>query len=129
MTVVVAPAFVRAATLVPPGHAPDAPRPLRAQRPVFLRPMLFHAAGTGYIAATVTKQEQPDPAAIPVARRVVLLVEPTLQLVAETWSDPATGAYRFNDLNPEARFTVQAYDHLGQWNAVIASNLAPKRTP
>ena len=102
---------------------------IRMRAPVLLRPLLGHAMGRAYIAATVKKQEQADPAAIPVARRVVLLVEPTLQVVAETWSDPATGAYRFDGLNPAARFTVVAVDHLHDWRAVIADNLAPERTP
>lgn len=94
---------------------------------VLLRPLLGHAMGRGHIAATVKKQEQADPAATPVARRVILLVEPTLQQVAETWSDQATGAYRFDGLNPDARFTVVAFDHLHQWRAVLADNLAPER--
>ena len=94
-----------------------------------LRPLLGYAMGRGHIAATVKKQEQSDPAAIPVARRVVLLVEPTMQHVAETWSDPATGACRFDSLNPAARFTIVAFDHLHDWRAVIADNLAPEAAP
>lgn len=91
-----------------------------------VKPLLTHAMGLGYIADTVEKQEDNDPAPSPVARRVVLLVEPTLQQVAETWSDPATGAYRFDGLSMSARFTVVAYDHLRNWRAVIADGLAAK---
>ena len=89
------------------------------------KPLLAHATGLGHIASTVEKQEEGDPAPLPVARRVVLLVEPTLQQVAETTSDPTTGAYRFDGLSMAARFTVVAYDHEHTWRAVIADNLAP----
>lgn len=113
--------------LLPIDWTPGARPALPLLVPVLLRPLLGHAMGRGHIAATVKKQEQADPAATPVARRVVLLVEPTLQQVAETWSDAATGAYRFDGLSPEARFTVVAYDHTHNWRAVIADNLAPER--
>lgn len=92
----------------------------------FCKPLLAQAVGMGYIASTVEKQVDNDPAPSPVSRRVVLLVEPTLQQVAETWSDPVTGAYRFDGLSMAARFTVVAYDHLGSWRAVIADGLAAK---
>lgn len=115
--------------LAPRDWSPGVPRAVQSLSPLQLRPLLGHAMGRGHISATVKKQEQADPAAIPVARRVVLLVEPAMQQVAETWSDPATGAYRFEGLNPAARFTVVAYDHLHDWRAVIADNLAPERTP
>ncbi len=82
--------------------------------------------GLGYIADVVEKQEKTDPAPSPVSRRVVLLVEPSLQQVAQTWSDPVTGAYRFDGLSMSARFTVVAYDHLRNWRAVIADGLAAK---
>ena len=115
--------------LTPQDWSPGSTRGMTPVAPALLRPLLGHAMGRGYIAATVKKQEQTDPAAIPVARRVALLVEPTMQHVAETWSDPATGAYRFDGINPGARFTVVAFDHLHDWRAVIADNLAPERTP
>jgi len=115
--------------LTPQDWSPGSTRGMPPAAPALLRPLLGHAMGRGHIAATVKKQEQTDPAAIPVARRVALLVEPTMQHVAETWSDPATGAYRFDGLNPAARFTVVAFDHLHDWRAVIADNLAPERTP
>lgn len=102
-----------------PGRFPLSPLAL-------VKPLLAHATGLGYIADVVEKQEESDPAPSPVARRVVLLVEPTLQQVAETWSDPVTGAYRFDGLNMSARFTVVAYDHLRNWRAVIADGLAAK---
>lgn len=92
----------------------------------FFQPLLAHGHGLGYIESTVEKQEEADPMPVPVARRVVLLVEPTLQPIAETMSDPLTGAYRFDGLSMSARFTVVAYDHLRNWRAVIADGLAAK---
>ena len=96
--------------------------------PMLLAKPLLAAAvglGNGFIASTVEKQESTDPAPLPLARRVVLLLEPTLQLVAETASDAATGAYRFAGLNPQARFTVISFDHAHKFRAVLADNLAP----
>ncbi|GEQ78188.1 hypothetical protein CTTA_5193 [Comamonas testosteroni] len=97
------------------------------QSVLLVKPLLAAAVGlgNGFIASTVEKQEQADPAPLPLARRVVLLLEPTLQLVAETVSDAATGAYRFDGLNPNARFTVISLDHLHMFRAVLADNLAP----
>lgn len=94
---------------------------------ITLRPLLGPAMGRGYIAESVFKQESSDPAPLPISRRVVLLLEPSLQCVAETWSDPLTGAYRFDGLNTEARFTVVSFDHTHHFRAVIADNLAPMR--
>lgn len=104
----------------------SAPRLLLQTPTLMWQALLEHAKGLGYIASTVEKQVDNDPAPSPVSRRVVLLVEPTLQQVAETWSDPVTGAYRFDGLSMAARFTVVAYDHLGSWRAVIADGLAAK---
>lgn len=93
--------------------------------PLLLRPLLSGAMGQGYIASTVEKQEAEDPAPLPIARRVLLFLEPTMQLVAETVSHADTGAYRFDGLNPDARFTVVALDHLHKFRGVLADNLAP----
>lgn len=63
--------------------------------------------------------------ATPVARRVVLIEERSGRVVSETWSNPQTGAYTFGELRPQARYTVLAYDHTGNFAAVIADNLSP----
>ena len=113
-------------SLVPPDFSHGLPGRFAPAKLVSVKPLLAHAIGLGFIASTVEKQEESDPAPSPVARRVVLLVEPTLQQVAETWSDPVTGAYRFDGLSMSARFTVVAYDHLRNWRAVIADGLSAK---
>ena len=112
--------------LPPPDFSNGLPGRFPLAATALVKPLLSHACGQGYIAATVEKQVDNDPAPSPVSRRVVLLVEPTLQQVAETWSDPVTGAYRFDGLSMEARYTVVAYDHLRNWRAVIADGLAAK---
>lgn len=122
----------RPATLVAPVFRPLLePRDFSGGGAVFprpqwvsARPLLAMAMGFGHIADKVEKQEEDDPSASPVARRVVLLLEPSLQYVAETTSDALTGAYRFDGLSMAARFTVVAFDHLHNWRAVIADNLA-----
>lgn len=94
---------------------------------LMVKPLLSGAMGRGHIASTVQKQEAEDPAPLPISRRVLLFVEPTMQLVAETVSNADTGAYRFDGLNPEARFTVVALDHLHKFRGVLADNLTPAR--
>lgn len=115
--------------LTPLDYSHGLPGRFPAAQLVSLKPLLAHAIGLGYIASTVEKQEADDPAPLPLARRVLLLVEPSMQLVAETTSDAATGAYRFDGLNPAARFTVISLDHTHKFRGVLADNLAPSVRP
>ncbi len=85
----------------------------------------IHFSGHGVIAGTVKEKGQPDQ---PLVRRVQLISENTRVLVAETWSD-ATGAYRFEHIDPAQRYTVVSYDHKQMYRAVIADNLRPERMP
>lgn len=100
---------------------------VRLLSPLLIKPLLSLAGGLGYIESKVEKQEADDPAPLPIGRRVLLFVEPSMQLVAETFSHPDTGAYRFDGLNPDARFTVVALDHMHKFRGVLADNLAPNR--
>ena len=75
------------------------------------------------IVGTVHEKGTPNQ---PVHRRVRLLRERDGHLVAETWSDPTTGAYRFERINGSYRYTVLAYDHTNAYRAVVADNLAPE---
>ena len=68
---------------------------------------------------------QPDQ---PLVRRVQLVSENARVLVAETWSD-ATGAYRFELIDPSQRYTVVSYDYKQMYRAVIADNLRPEMMP
>jgi hypothetical protein len=77
--------------------------------------------GIGQISGTV--KEKSTPVNTPLARRVVLLLEPSLQPVAETVSDAGTGAYIFQYVSLDKAFSVVAYDHLLNYRAEIANNL------
>ena len=67
----------------------------------------IHFSGHGFIAGTVKEKGQSDQ---PLVRRVQLVSENARVLVAETWSD-ATGAYRFDQIDPSQRYTVVSYDY------------------
>jgi len=78
--------------------------------------------GAGRIAGSVKIDSTPD---YPVWRRVRLFDKRDNRLVREVWSDPVTGAYVFEYINPVRLYVVIAYDHTGQYNAVVSDNLAP----
>jgi hypothetical protein len=82
----------------------------------------IHFSGHGVIAGTVKEKGLPDQ---PLVRRVQLISENTRVLVAETWSD-ASGAYRFETIDPAQRYTVVSYDYKQMYRAVIADNLQPE---
>lgn len=82
--------------------------------------------GAGRIAGTVKNAGTPD---FPVWRRVRLLYRRDGRLVREVWSDPATGAYSFDYINPAYTYTVIAYDHTGQYNAEISDDITPEPMP
>ncbi len=100
------------------------PKPVFLYPPCFISPLLAYLWGKGRITGTVKVTP-----ATPVARRVVLLREPGLQVVTETVSNPATGEYVFDRINPAVTYTVVSYDHTGQYRAVIADNQAPELIP
>lgn len=80
--------------------------------------------GRGRIVGTV--KNKTEPADTPVYRRVRLFKDRDGQCVAETWSDPVTGAYAFENINPAHKYTALSYDHTGQFRAVVADNLTPE---
>lgn len=65
----------------------------------------------------------------PVLRRVRLFDRRDNRLVREVWSDPTTGAYKFEFINPDRRYVVIAYDHAGVYNAEIRDNITPVLMP
>lgn len=79
--------------------------------------------GEGRISGTV--KEKNSPANTPLARRVVLLRDIDAQVIAETISDPITGAYEFVRLREGLKYTVLAFDHKHNYRAVVADNLEP----
>ena len=80
--------------------------------------------GRGRIVGTVKNKGEPSDT--PVYRRVRLFKDRDGHCVAETWSDPVTGAYAFENINPAHKYTALSYDHTGQFRAVVADNLTPE---
>lgn len=68
---------------------------------------------------SVKKNGAPD---IPVRRRVRLHDQPTGALVRETWSDPSTGAYGFENVR-EGVYYVLSIDHTGEYGGVIETDI------
>lgn len=80
---------------------------------------LSDLGGNGRIHGDVKKVGSPDS---PVWRRVRLFARRDGRLVREQWSDPVTGAYSFEYVNPSLEYTLVAYDHTGVYQAVISDN-------
>ena len=84
-------------------------------------------AGDQRIVGTVKEKAVPNDR--PVARRVLLFDERTHVVVRETWSDPVTGRYAFEEISPVPRYVVIAYDYQHNFRAVIADNLRAEPMP
>ncbi|MCK9993729.1 MAG: hypothetical protein Dbin4_02249 [Alphaproteobacteria bacterium] len=92
------------------------------------------AGGSGYLEGTTKVAGTPD---VPVRRRVHLVVQmsPRADLAFPgrisrgVWSDPVTGAWRFDYINTSAKFAAIAYDHTGVNDAVAKTNLVPTPLP
>lgn len=78
-----------------------------------------------------TTEVDATPVDVPLRRRVQLYNQRDGRLVRETWSDAATGAYRFDHIRggDDTRYFVVAFDHTGDKRAVIADNLLPEVLP
>ena len=87
---------------------------------------LSDLAGAGRIAGTVKVDSTPD---YPAWRRVRLFDRRDNRIVGETWSDPVTGAYSFDYINPARLYVVIAYDHTGVFNAEIRDSVTPEAMP
>lgn len=81
-------------------------------------------AGSGRVSGTV--KTTPN---TPVSRKVLLLREPTLEVVRTQWSDPVTGAYSFDSLDTTCTYSTVSYDYLHNFRAVIADGLIPEPMP
>lgn len=82
--------------------------------------------GAGRIAGSVKVDSSPD---YPVWRRIRLFDRRDNRLVREVWSDPVTGAYSFEYINPVRLYVVIAYDHTGAYNAEIRDAITPEPMP
>ena len=86
----------------------------------------FIHGGPGRITGTVEEKATPN---LPLRRRVRLHRDVDGLCVRETWSDAATGAYAFTDINPTYKYTAIAYDYAHNHRAVAVDNLTPEVTP
>lgn len=115
-----APVMVFDAPLAGAPSARTLPRALHGTRD------LSELGGAGRIAGTVKLDSTPD---YPVWRRVRLFDRRDNRLVREAWSDPVTGAYSFEYINPGRTYVVIAYDHTGVFNAEIRDSVTPEAMP
>jgi hypothetical protein len=83
-------------------------------------------AGNGRIQGTVKEKGTPD---MPLSRVVILIDERTGLPHAKTWSDGSTGAYEFQYVRMDRKYTIVSYDHTGTYRAVIADNQTPQPMP
>ena len=79
--------------------------------------------GTGYISGTTDVLALPDN--LPYGAKVRLIVDRTGLMVEEQITDPLTGAYRFDGLSKDFKFTVLAIDTAHNYRAVVADNITP----
>ena len=89
----------------------------------------IYRGGAGFVAGTVKERPKgaPEGSEVPVWRRVRLYDERRGACIAETWSDAATGVYRFDYVDMERIYTVLSYDHNGVFSAEVANGLVPER--
>ena len=81
----------------------------------------------GALRITGTTRNTGTPTA-PVARRVRLHDQLTGRVITDTWSNPTTGAYAFNNIRTGI-FYVTAFDHTGQFGGVIETDITPEPMP
>lgn len=123
-----APDAAKAFELTPSAVIRGPERPPVASR---VSPGLHHLdmehGGRYRIASTV--KAKGSPANIPLHRRVQLIRERGSLVIRETWSDPVTGDYVFDNISGDYTYTVVAYDYTHNYRAVIADNLTPELMP
>ncbi len=79
-----------------------------------------YRAGIGSVSGTVSVL------GTPAKRRVSLLDRKRLNVLAVTWSDPATGAYSFQGIDPDFDYLVVCDDHTQTYNAAAADWVKPE---
>lgn len=115
-----APTMAYAGTPYPGAHVV-----LPAPAPTFLYD--FNFGGRFKIDGTLKVDDTPTD--LPVARRLFLLAEPSLNRIASTFSDPVTGAYSFQNISNLYKYTIIAYDYTHTYRAVVADNITPDAMP
>ena len=85
----------------------------------------YGSGGRGRITGTVVLDLDPTPVDPPLRRRVLLIREDSGLVIRQTWSDAATGAYEFRDLDMSVKYTTVAHWGDDTYRAAIASGLTP----
>lgn len=123
-----APQPVRLTSFVARSSAwPGADRPAGAASAVPTRMRSFNNVnfgGWGRIYGTVAKKH--SPANIPLlSKRVFLIDETSMVVVASTFSDPVTGAFEFKGVREGVPYTVISYDEDHNFSAAVLDNKIP----
>lgn len=84
----------------------------------------FAGVGDGYVSGTIKTKS--TPADIPTLALVRLVRDQDGLLIQAQWTNPTTGAYRFDNLSLDYQYTVTAFDPAKNYRAVIADNITPK---
>lgn len=79
--------------------------------------------GAGVISGAVKKDDTPTD--VPLRRQVRALREVDSRFVREVWSDAVTGEYLIPDVDPAYKYTLLAFDHTGEFEAVVATGVTP----
>lgn len=82
------------------------------------------AGGGGFIAGILPGVLTVD--GVPAARQIELRIRShNRRVIATTWSDPNSGTYRFDDLNPSQEYDLIARDHNRVYSDIIIPALKP----
>lgn len=104
-----------------------APLPVRsAALGVITRARDMEFSGRGQFAGTLKTKGTPN---APAHRRIRLVRDRDALLVRETWSDAASGAWSFTEIDEAQAYTVEASDYEGNYRTVVASNVIPQLMP
>ena len=101
--------------------------PILAPRAIVTAKDYSTEGGRGLIADTV--ETKATPANLPIYCRVRLVRDLDGKVIRETWTDPATGAYRFDYFDENFTYSVIAYHPTVSLRAVIADHLTPGLMP
>jgi len=98
--------------------------PILTPRPIVTAKDYSTEGGRGLITGTV--KTTPN---LPIYCRVRLIRDIDGKVIRETWTDPATGAYRFDYFDEHFLYSVIGYHPSGAFRAVIADGQVPELMP
>lgn len=95
--------------------------------PIFTQADYSTEGGKGLITDTV--KTKATPANLPTHCKVRLLRDIDSKVIRETWTDPVSGGYRFDNFDEHYTYTVLAIHPTGSFRAVIADRITPGLMP